>query len=180
MSKPVKSLIQKVYTKRFGDLNEALLIDIRGVEALDNNKLRNDLATKQIKVTVVKNTLARNTFKGTELDGLTSMISGPTALVTGGQSVVNVARELIAWAKKLDKIQIKGAILDGTVFGPDQIDALSKYPTREEAQAQVIQLILSPAGKLVSGIKGPGSKLASILKTIEEKLEKGEAIVKAA
>lgn len=180
MSKPVKALIQDAYSKRFADLSEAMLIDIRGIEALDNNKLRNDLATKQIKVTVVKNTLARNSFKGTELEQLNDMITGPTALVTGGESVVNVARELVAWAKKLDKLELKGAIMDGTVFGADQIDALSKYPTREEAQAQVIQLVLSPAQKLVSAVKGPGSKVASILKTIEEKLEKGESIAKVA
>jgi ribosomal protein L10 len=56
------------------------------------------------------------------------------------------------------------------------VKALSKFPTRDEAIAQDVTLILGPGRKLVGAIKGPGSNLAGIIKAIEEKLEKGEAI----
>ena len=98
---------------------------------------------------------------------------------SGAETVVDVAREIVDWAKKIKKIELKGAVLDGELYaGKDGVEALSKFPTRAEAQAQVVQLVLSPAGNLVSAITSPGAEIVSILKTIEEKLEKGEAIAK--
>ena len=38
MSKPVKEMIVADYKKRFENIDDALLIDIRGVNANDNNK----------------------------------------------------------------------------------------------------------------------------------------------
>ena len=105
-------------------------------------------------------------------------VSGPSALVYGGSSVVEVARELIARVKEIPALQFKGALMDGQLFTADQISALSKYPTKEEAQGQVVQLFLSPARKIAGQIAGPAGKLAGYIKAIEEKLEKGDTIAK--
>ncbi|MFI4859353.1 MAG: 50S ribosomal protein L10 [Phycisphaerales bacterium JB063] len=182
MSKPIKNLITKAYAKRFEGVTGAVLLDIRGVEANDNNTLRNELAAKHIKITVVKNSLARKAFEGTDLEGLNGMIQGPSAMafaVSDDISVVNVARELIDWAKKLEHLEFRGAILDGIQFGPDEIKKLSDYPTKEEAQAKVVTMLLSPGRNLVGAIKSPAGNIAGILKTIQEKLEAGETIAKA-
>lgn len=178
MSKPVKNLITEVYRQRFADLDGAVLIDIRGLKANDTNRLRAGLAEKQVHVTVVKNSLAGRAVQGTVLENLSRLLTGPNAMVYGGDSVVNVARDLLNWVKQIDGLKINGAIMDGQVFGPDEIEALSKYPTREEAQAQVVQLFLSPGSRLVGSVLGPGRKIASLIKAIEEKLEKGETIAK--
>ena len=183
MSKPVKNLIASTYREKFGDLTGAVLIDIRGVDALQNNALRTDLAGKSIKVTVIKNSLARGVFTDGELAGLNAFLDGPSAMVyPAGEeaSVVGVARELIDWAKKLQTMQFKGAVMEGIAFGPDEIKKLSEYPTKEEAQAKVVQIILTPGQKLVGSILGPGRRLASLVKAIEERLEKGETFTKAA
>ena len=42
--------------------------------------------------------------------------------------------------------------------------------------AQAVQIVLSPGQNLIGSILGPGRKLASLVKAIEEKLEKGAAI----
>ncbi len=180
MSKPVKSLILDMYRKNLGDINQGVLVDYRGITANENNTLRQGLAKKQIRVVVLKNALARKVFGDTAMKPLNDMIVGPTALVHGADSVVSVAREMIDWVKKFEKIKFKGAVLEGVVFGADDIKALSKYPTKAEAQAQVVGSILGPARKLAGAIKGPGAKLAGVIKAIEEKLEKGEAIAKLA
>ncbi len=40
----------------------------------------------------------------------------------------------------------------------------------------MVTLVVSPAKKIMGQIKGPGSNIAGIIKAIETKLEKGEAI----
>jgi len=180
MSKPIKDLMKETYKSRFGDLSGAVIIDIRGVDANTNNALRAGLAEQQIKITVVRNGLAKSALADGELAQLTEMFEGPTAMVYGGESVVNVARELIDRTKGIAEIEFKGAIMEGQIFGANEIEALSKYPTREEAQAQVIQVVLGPAGQVIGAATSAGANIASILKTIEEKLEKGETIEKVA
>jgi large subunit ribosomal protein L10 len=179
MSKPVKELVVADYRKRFGDLEGALVVDIRGINANDNNALRMNLATKEIRVTVVKNTLARQSFAGTRLEGLSRVLDGPAAIAYGGTSVVDVARALVEWAKKIDKLSLKGAILDGEVYsGAAGVKRLSTFPTRVEAQAKVVQLILSPARNVVGAAVSPGARVLAIVKEITDRLEKGTPIAK--
>lgn len=176
MSKPIKNLIAESYRRRFGELDSAVLIDIRGVKSNDVNRLRAGLSENDVKVTVVKNTLARKVFQGTAMQGIEDLLDGPNSMVYGGESVVNIARQLVDLAKEIENLEFKGALMEGQVFGPDQITELSKYPTKEEAQAQAIQIVLSPGSNLAGQIVGPGRKIASLVKAIEEKLEKGETI----
>ena len=177
MSKPIKELIMADYHRRFAGLSDALLIDIRGIDANENNALRLGLAEKDIRVTVVKNSLARKVFTGTGLELLNSSLDGPSALAWGAESVVDVARALVEWARKIDALELKAAVLDGQLFEGDAgVKELSAYPTRPEAQARVVQLVLAPASRVVGAATSPGSRIASIIKEIQDRLEKGEAI----
>lgn len=180
MSKTVKKIISTEYAARLGATSDAMLISIRGMKGIDSTKLRSGLRKKQIKVQVIRNSLAKNTFKGTGLEKLGELLSGSSA-VAYGPSVVEVAREIVAMVKDFPALELKGAVLDGNLFKGDAgVKELSKYPTKGEAQAQVVTLVVSPARKLMASVKGPGSNIAGIIKAIEMKLDKGEAIAKKA
>jgi large subunit ribosomal protein L10 len=180
MSKTVKSMILRDYTAKFGEESDLAVISIRGISSNDTNKLRADLRKKDIRITVIRNALAKRQFAEGDLSALSPVLSGPSALAYGGASVVEVARELVELVKTFPGLELKGAVLDGQLFeGDEGVKALSKFPTREEAIAQTVTLILSPGGKLVSSILGPGRKVGSLIKAIKERLEKGETIAKA-
>ena len=179
MSKLVKNFLMRDYEAKLEGVEDMLVVSIRGIPANENNRLRQELASKDIKITVVRNNLAIKSFEGKSAEALAPVLEGPSALVYGAESVIDVARELVKWAKQIENLELKGAVLDGQLFeGADGVDRLSNFPTREEAQAKVVTLVLSPARKLAGAVTSPASKIASILKTIEEKLEKGEAIAK--
>ncbi len=185
MSKTVKSLIMRDYKSRIAkdaqEWPDAMVISIRGVKAIETTKLRHVLAKKGIKITVIQNALARKAFEGTRLEALKDLLTGSSALAYGGESVVEVAREIVGAITKMPGIELKGAVLDGIVFkGKAGVEELSKYPTKDEAIGRVITLVLSPAQKLAGQIKGPGSNIAGIIKAIETKLEKGEEVAKVA
>jgi large subunit ribosomal protein L10 len=179
MSKPVKNLIIDEYRERFAGLEGALVIDVRGMAANDNNALRMALRKKEIRVSVIKNALARRALAGTPLQALDAVLDGPSALAYGADSVIDVARALVEWARKVEHLQLKAAILDGELYeGPEAVKQLSRLPTREEAQARVVQMFLSPARKLMGAVTAPGARILGIVKEIEKRLEKGEAIQK--
>lgn len=179
MSKAVKTLMIRDYKTKFEGVNDAVLVSLRGVGGIDTNKMRTALAKKNIKVTMVRNNLAKHAFKDTGLKGLESLLAGSSSIAYSTESVVDVARELITFAKKLEKLELRAAVLDGVVFeGKKGVEQLSKFPTRTEALGQTVTLILSPARKLMGQIKGPGGKVMSLVKTVQDKLEKGETIAK--
>lgn len=181
MSTRVKEMIMKDYESRFKDLEGAVVIDIRGIEANQNNEFRLDLLSKDIRITVLKNTLARKAFAGTPLEALTPAFEGPSALVYGAESVVNVAREIVSWFKKIKELDLKGAVLEGEYYeGKAGVQRLSTFPTREEAQGKVVQLMLAPAGNVIGAATSGGSTILGIVKQIQEKLEKDETIAKVA
>ena len=179
MSKPVKELIARDYKERLGELDDALVISLRGIDSNTTNTIRSALRKKEIRVTVVRNALFNNAFADTKLGGLAPVLKGSSTLAYGAESVVHVAREIVELVKKHPDIELKGAVLDGELFeGEAGVKRLSTFPTKDEAIAKDVSIILGPGRKLVGAIKGPGSGVAGILKAISDKLEKGETISK--
>jgi large subunit ribosomal protein L10 len=178
MSKAVKSMIARDYTRRLENISDGMVISIRGMKAIATTRLRGKLAKDKVRITVVRNSLVRRNLKGSGLEGLAEVLTGPSALVYGG-SVVETARSIVAMLPDFPGLELKGAILDGNLFKGDAgVKELSKYPTKAEAIGQVVTLVVSPGRKLAAQVKGPGSNIAGIIKAIETKLEKGEAIAK--
>jgi len=184
MSKPIKNLLTNDYTDRFDGLDGVVVINVRGIDSGNTVAMRSALAEKGLRITVVKNTIARRATEGTPLAPLAELLDGACALVYTTDedgSVVNVARTLLEQKKEMDFIDVKGAVLDGSVFSDgDQVKALSKYPTREEAIGKLLGALLGPAamlsktltdqgGELARTIVGPAGSVAGLLKAIEEK-----------
>jgi large subunit ribosomal protein L10 len=177
MSKPVKEMIIAAYRDRFSDVSGGIVVELRGLEATNNNKLRTAFRSKGVRVTVLKNNLARKAFEGGPLEPLSKSLAGPSALIYGTGSVVDVAREVMRAAAETKELELKAAVLDGEYFeGKDGVDRLSKFPTREEAVAKIVTLVLAPAGKVVAAAKGPGGKVLAIVEEVKNRLEKGETI----
>jgi len=181
MSKTVKAMIARDYATRTENIPEAMVISISGMKGIATTNLRTKLAKNKIKISVVRNSLVKRTLKGSPIEALETFLTGPSALAYGGSSVVEIAREIVKMLPDFPGLELKGAILDGNLFKGDAgVKELSKYPTRPEAIAQVVTLVVSPGRKLAAQVKGPGSNLAGIIKAIEIKLEAGESIAKLA
>ena len=119
MSKPIKNLIASEYENRFQGVTGAVVVELRGLDARATTTMRNSLRSKGIRMTVVKNALARRTFKGGPLSALETALKGPSAIITGPESVVLVAREVLKSVETEKKIVLKGAIFDGEYFDGD-------------------------------------------------------------
>jgi large subunit ribosomal protein L10 len=174
MSKFVKNLEIQNYRSRFGTAEDLLFVNVVGMTAKDTNSLRLTLRKKGIDLQVVQNTLARKILEEKGLGAAGDILAGPSAVVWGGEDVVALAREITDWAKKIEKLTIKGGVVAGQPLDTKGVDALSKLPSRIELLGQLVSLIMSPASNLAAALLGPGSVLASQVKTIAEPEEKKE------
>lgn len=173
MSKKVKDLVTKELATKLNGVENVAVINPRGIDATKNNQIRRKLRDKGLRMTVVKNTLVRRAAGDGKLKGFEALLDGPSALIYGQASVSAIARLLMDEKKADDKLELRGIFFDGEVYAGDKgMERVSKFPTREEAIGQVLAALMGPARNLASAIKGPGGKLAGVLKTIEERAEK--------
>jgi len=69
MSKYVKNLISEELSKRLGGVDDALLVNVIGLDSNRTVALRRELRAKDIQLVVVKNSLAQRATVGTPLAG---------------------------------------------------------------------------------------------------------------
>ena len=181
MSKKVKSLIEKELNEKFNPLDGVAVISPKGLSGIKNNQLRHRLRSKGLRMTVVKNTLARRAAGTTKLKGFEKLLDGPSAVIYGKSSIATIARMLMDEKKADEKLELRGVFFDGEAYeGEKGTEKVSKFPTREEAIATIVACVLSPGKKLAGAVKGPSGQIAGIIKAIEEKAEKAEKAAPAA
>lgn len=172
MSKKIKAFELDVLRKSFAGVKDYVIVQPLVVDAGTDYEFRKNLRAKNIKAQVVKNTFARKVL-GENGIAVEDIWSGPTLLCWGGGSVKelsNTVDEQIKAARKdpkaPEKYKVKTAIAD---CQPVDIELAKKMPTREEAIGEIVSALLSAGSDLAGCLVGPGSQLASILKSIEDK-----------
>jgi large subunit ribosomal protein L10 len=169
----IKGLVQNEYESQFAGLQEFVVIQTTGLGGIDNNRMRGSLLEKGIHLTMVKNSLMRRALEALGHSAAKDLfLAGPCTVAYGGDSVVDVAKELADWAKKFEAIQFRGAYVDGTLMDGAGAKSLAKMPTRRQLQGQVVQMALSPGANLAGALTGPGGVIAGCLKSVIEKMEK--------
>lgn len=157
------------------DLSKANIFYLADTSALTVetiNQLRRRCFQQGIELRVVKNTLLAKAMAKVEdrnYDNLASVLSGPTSIMFS--EVGNAPAKLIKdFRKKNDKPVLKGAYIEEAIFiGDNQLDMLEAIKSREELIGDIIGLLQSPAKNVISGLTSGGSKIAGILKTLEER-----------
>ncbi len=168
MSKYVKELMMDQLRSDLDGSRSVLILDLKGLDAITEYQLRRDLRKKAIKVRALKNSLARRVFRDMGMDGLSKYLEGPSVAVWGGDGIAELAKEISTQVKNLKKPEIKGGAVDGVVIGPEQVEDITKLPSREALIARVVSLALAPAQRVAALANAPAAGLMSQLQTLSE------------
>ena len=136
----------------------AVVVDYRGLTVAQDTELRKALRQAGVSYKGYKNTLIKRAAEGTEFAALDPNLEGPTAIAVSKDDATAPARVLAEFAKKADKLEIKGGVIEGTYYDAKGMQVIATIPSRE--------VLL---GKLLGSIQSPITNLARVLNQIAEK-----------
>lgn len=126
-----------------------VLVDYRGLNVAEVTELRKQFRAAGVEYAVLKNSLVGIAAKEVGIEGLDSILEGPTALAFGMTDAVAPAKIIAEFAKKNDKLKVKAGILDGAILDVAGVEKLSAIPSREVLIAKVMGSMMSAVSKFV-------------------------------
>ena len=177
MSKYVKNLITGDIHSRLEGVSDAVLVNVIGMDSGSTYQIRKNLREKNIHMLVVKRSMASRATEGTSLRPMFDNREGSMAIVWGSEDFVSLAKEIAAIdkSKTFEKFEIKGGVMDGDALSPEQVLAISKWPSRLEQISILVGQLLSAGSTLSAQLLSPGSKLASQIEKMSESEKEEEA-----
>ncbi|MFH5962994.1 50S ribosomal protein L10 [Clostridium perfringens] len=137
-----------------------VLASYQGLTVEQDTNLRKSLREAGVEYKVYKNTLVTLAAKELGFDGIVEYLEGPVSIAFGYEDANAPARILNDFAKENKKLELKAAIVEGTVYNKEQTEQLAAIPSREVLLA-----------KLLGSIKSPLSNFAYLLSAIADKKE---------
>ncbi len=154
----LKQPVVKEISEKIEGAQSLVLVDHRGLTVAQDTELRKQLRAEGISYKVYKNTMMNLAFKGTEYEGLLQYLEGPSALAVSKEDATAPARILVNFAKTADKLEIKGGIVEGTLYDAAALNEIAKIPSRND--------LLS---KLLGSMQSPITNFARVMKQLAEK-----------
>ena len=150
----------------------AVLTDYRGLTVSQIQDLRGKLRTGDVEYRVVKNTLARRAAASAGVSELEKELEGPVAIAFGYDDLSVPSKLINEWVRTTRlKLEVKGGLVEGRVFSPDQVKSLADLPSRETLISQLAGAIQAPIAQLAGALQTPLSTLAGALESYQKKLE---------
>ncbi|CAH1227217.1 MULTISPECIES: 50S ribosomal protein L10 [Paenibacillus] len=147
-----------VITTKLRESATTVVVDYRGLNVAQVTELRKQLREAGIEFQVLKNTLLRRATAAAELTELDSVLTGPTAIAFSGEDAVAPAKILNDFAKKNDKLELKGGVVEGRVVGVEEVKALAELPSREGLLSMLLSVLQAPVRNFALAVKAVAEK----------------------
>ena len=148
-----------------------VFVDYRGLTVEEVTNLRCKMRDAGVEYKVIKNTMIQRAADKEGIEGLNSILEGPTAVAFGMKDPVSPAKILVDFAKDPKKTEIKGGVLDGKTIDVDGVKYLASLPSKEELLAKMMGSLNAPVTGLVMALSGVMRNLVCALNAIKEQKE---------
>lgn len=167
-----KYLVDEVST-HLGKSDYVYLANYDRITVDETAELRASLAEHDAEFHVVKNTILGVAAEEKALPDLSEHLTGPTAIIVGGNNPSGVAKVIGEFFKKKEKIDLKVGILNDKTLTKEQIEALAKLPGIESLRAQLLGLLSQPGTGLVRVLNAVPQNVVNVLQA-KVRAENGE------
>ncbi|EIJ4041335.1 50S ribosomal protein L10 [Campylobacter jejuni] len=139
--------------------SEAIVVcNYRGLSTKKLEELRNNARENNVKVQIVKNTLANIALNNS---GKTGLVLKDTNIYLWGKDQLSVSKVAAKFEENNDKFEIKTVHIEGEVADVAKVKALAKMPSRNELLAMLLQVWNAPITNFTIGLNALKNKKES-------------------
>jgi large subunit ribosomal protein L10 len=150
----------------------AVVAEYRGLTVAEMTEFRKLARERGVYLRVIRNTLARRAFEGTEFECMSEKLVGPLIYGLSHEEPGGAARLFRDFGKDHAKLVVTAIGVGGNVHGVAQLDAVAALPTRKEALSKLAYIIKAPVGKLARALNDiPGRAVRVIAAVRDQKKE---------
>ena len=153
-----------------------MVLDPGGMTVESVMAFRGDLREKAggARLRVLHNRTARVAIREQGYDGdveaLNATLTGPSAVVYGGDGPIPIAKVVRDWSKKHKTLRVKGAVADGEVLLEGDAQALADMPDLQQLKGMLAGLLLGSARGIATSLQAVYGGLA---RCIQARLDEG-------
>ena len=114
-----------------------------------------------IKFTITKNRITKIALEKTKCKELSNLFTGATAVAFSNDAIIS-ARILSKFAKTNESLKLLGGIMGNEVLDQAAVQNVANLPTLDEARANLVGILATPASKLVSILLARSEKMSSL------------------
>jgi len=146
--------------------HSAIAAEYIGLSVTDMTELRVKAREANVYLRVVKNTLARRAFEGTEFECMCDAMVGPLVLAFSQEDPGSAARVISNFAKENDKLVVKLVSIGGNLLDASDVKRLAEMPTKDQAISMLMSVMNAPVEKLARTLNEVPSKLVRAVAAI--------------
>jgi large subunit ribosomal protein L10 len=147
----------------------AVAAEYRGLTVSELTELRSNARKIGVYMRVVRNTLARRALEGTEFSCMQEILVGPLVLAFSQEDPGAAARLIRDFAKEHEKLVVKALSIGGKLLSPKDIGVLANLPTREQALATLMSVMIAPITQFVRTLAEPHAKFVRTVAAVRDK-----------
>tara|TARA_A100001011_G_C14027401_1_gene722091 strand:+ start:275 stop:790 length:516 start_codon:yes stop_codon:yes gene_type:complete len=168
LNRKQKEKVVEDLSQIFSNSGVVLVAHYTGLTVSEISELRNLMRESNCGVRVAKNRLSKIALEGKANAKISEFLNGQTVLLFS-EDPVTAAKISVKFSKSNENLKLIGGSLGEEILDLDGIINLSKLPSREELVAEIVGLVGSSGSTLSQLIGSPGSNIAGITASIEEK-----------
>lgn len=150
-----KELIVDDLVSNIKESDALFITNYRGLTVTQIQEFRKSLRESGASYRVIKNTLTLRAFSSLNIECPEGVAKGPTAIVISKKDCSDVASKLVKFKKANDVVEIKGGILDGQFLTKDDVNALSKIPSKDVLIGTFVGTLKSTINRFVMSLSSP-------------------------
>ncbi len=173
MNREQKAATIEALVTEIESADAVLAVDYRGISVAQVAELRAKLREADASFRVVKNSLTERAADQVGASSLKELLQGPTALTFVRGDTALAAKAIADYARATQLLPFKGGLMDGEELDANQVQAISRLPSREVLYGQLVGIVASPVTGLVRTLNALVNGLAVALGQVRERKEAG-------
>lgn len=176
ISKQRKNEVVAEYLEWLERSNALIVTEYKGLAMKDLDELRRRVREVGGEFHIVKNTLGKIAFDKAGLSYPAGLFEGSTAIGFAFQSVPDLAKAMMEYARTSEALKVKGGFLGREAINAEGVKALAELPPLPVMRARLLGTILAPASQLVRTLAEPARQVAAVLKAYADQQTASEAV----